>query len=167
MTNEGKIEAPEPIESEGGIDASQLLAERDEYHDLLLRKAAELENYKKRTERDRASLQQAAAADLIQELLPLADDLERALASPSESTSASAYRSGVKLIHKRLLELLEKRGVMPIEAMGATFDPLYHEAVETVTAEDTQDGRIVSDLRRGYTLGGRLLRASMVRVAKA
>jgi len=167
MTDEGKIEAPEPTESEGEIDASQLLAERDEYHDLLLRKAAELENYKKRTERDRASLQQAAAADLIQELLPLADDLERALASPSESTSTSAYRSGVELIHKRLLELLEKRGVMPIEAMGATFDPLYHEAVETVTAEDTQDGRIVSDLRRGYTVGGRLLRPSMVRVAKA
>ena len=167
MTDEGKTEAPEPTESEGEIDASQLLAERDEYHDLLLRKAAELENYKKRTERDRASLQQAAAADLIQELLPLADDLQRALASPSESTSTSAYRSGVELIHKRLLELLEKRGVMPIEAMGANFDPLYHEAVETVTAESTQDGKIVSDLRRGYTVGGRLLRPSMVRVAKA
>ena len=167
MTDEGKTEAPEPTESEGEIDASQLLAERDEYHDLLLRKAAELENYKKRTERDRASLQQAAAADLIQELLPLADDLQRALASPSESTSTSAYRSGVELIHKRLLELLEKRGVMPIEAMGANFDPLFHEAVETVTAENTQDGRIVSDLRRGYTLRGRLLRPSMVRVAKA
>ena len=167
MTDEGKIEAPEPTESEGEIDASQLLAERDEYHDLLLRKAAELENYKKRTERDRVSLQQTAAADLIQELLPLADDLERALASPSESTSTSAYRSGVELIHKRLLELLEKRGVMPIEAMGTNFDPLYHEAVETVTAESTQDGKIVSDLRRGYTVGGRLLRPSMVRVAKA
>lgn len=167
MTDEGKTEAPEPTESEGEIDASQLLAERDEYHDLLLRKAAELENYKKRTERDRVSLQQTAAADLIQELLPLADDLERALASPSESTSTSAYRSGVELIHKRLLELLEKRGVMPIEAMGANFDPVYHEAVETVTAESTQDGKIVSDLRRGYTVGGRLLRPSMVRVAKA
>ena len=167
MTDEGKTEAPESTESEGEIDASQLLAERDEYHDLLLRKAAELENYKKRTERDRASLQQTAAADLIQELLPLADDLERALASPSESTSTSAYRSGVELIHKRLLELLEKRGVMPIEAMGANFDPLFHEAVETVTAENTQDGRIISDLRRGYTLRGRLLRPSMVRVAKA
>lgn len=167
MTDEGKTEAPEPTESEGEIDASQLLAERDEYHDLMLRKAAELENYKKRTERDRVSLQQTAAADLIQELLPLADDLERALASPSESTSTSAYRSGVELIHKRLLELLEKRGVMPIEAMGANFDPVYHEAVETVTAESTQDGKIVSDLRRGYTVGGRLLRPSMVRVAKA
>jgi molecular chaperone GrpE len=167
MTDEAKTEAPEPTESEGAIDASQLLVERDEYHDLLLRKAAELENYKKRTERDRASLQQTAAADLIQELLPLADDLERALASPSESTSTSAYRSGVELIHKRLLELLEKRGVMPIEAMGANFDPLFHEAVETVTAENTQDGRIISDLRRGYTLRGRLLRPSMVRVAKA
>jgi molecular chaperone GrpE len=167
MTDEAKTEAPEPTESEGEIDASQLLVERDEYHDLLLRKAAELENYKKRTERDRASLQQTAAADLIQELLPLADDLERALASPSESTSTSAYRSGVELIHKRLLELLEKRGVMPIEAMGANFDPLFHEAVETVTAENTQDGRIISDLRRGYTLRGRLLRPSMVRVAKA
>ena len=167
MTDEGKIEAPEPTESEGEIDASQLLAERDEYHDLLLRKAAELENYKKRTERARASLQETVAADLIQELLPLADDLERALASPSESTSTSAYRSGVELIHKRLLELLAKRGVIPIEAMGANFDPLYHEAVETVTAENTQDGQIVSELRRGYTLGGRLLRPSMVRVAKA
>ena len=168
MTDEGKTESAEQqTESESELDASQLLAERDEYHDLLLRKAAELENYKKRTERERASLQQAAAADLIQELLALADDLERALTSPSESTSTSAYRSGIELIHKRLLELLEKRGVVPIEALGANFDPLYHEAVETVTAENTQDGQIVSELRRGYTLGGRLLRPSMVRVAKA
>ena len=167
MTDEGKTESAEQqTESESGLYISQLHAERDEYHDLLLRKAAELENYKKRTERERASLQQAAAADLIQELLPLADDLERALTSPSESTSTSAYRSGIELIHKRLLELLEKRGVVPIEALGANFDPLYHEAVETVTVENAKDGEIVSDLRRGYTLEGRLLRPSMVRVAK-
>ena len=88
------------------------------------------------------------------------------MTSPSESTSTSAYRSGIELIHKRLLELLEKRGVVPIEALGANFDPLYHEAVETVTVENAKDGEIVSDLRRGYTLEGRLLRPSMVRVAK-
>ena len=134
--------------------------------DLLLRKTAELDNYRKRTERERASVAQTAAVDLITDLLPLVDDLERALAADPESSTATSYRSGVELIHRALLDLLEKRGVEPIESINTDFDPQFHEAVDMVAAEQARDGEVIDELRRGYTLRGRLLRPSMVRVAK-
>ena len=93
--------------------------QRDEYYDLLLRKSAEFDNFRKRIERERQSVSDAAAADLIQELLPLVDNLERALATPASGPAAEAYRQGVELIHRQLLEILRKRGVTPIEALGA------------------------------------------------
>jgi len=144
-------------------DATTLRRQRDEFQDLLLRKAAELDNVRKRADRERLELQQSAAADLLSDLLPIVDDLERALAVTPESTSVTSYREGVELIQKHLMEILEKRGVTAIEALGADFDPNYHQAV----AVDTSDGEVTAELRRGYTVRGRLLRAAMVRVAKA
>jgi len=170
MTDDSKINQAnqaDPASLETCADGDRLKQERDEYQDLLLRKTAELDNYKKRTERERASVAQAAAVDLITDLLPLVDDLERALAADPESSTAATYRTGVELIHKTLLEVLEKRGVEPIESMHTDFDPRYHEAVEMATTDDARDGEVVAEFRRGYTLRGRLLRPSMVRVAKA
>jgi molecular chaperone GrpE len=167
MTDDSKTDPSDPTSPETSADWGRLQQERDEYHDLLLRKTAELDNYKKRTERERASLAHAAAVDLITDLLPLVDDLERALAADPESSTATSYRTGVELIHKALREVLEKRGVEPIEAINAEFDPAYHEAVDMVTTDDVRDGEVIAELRRGYTLRGRLLRPSMVRVAKA
>ena len=166
MTDDSKTDTSEPTTPETSGEWDQLRQERDEYHDLLLRKTAELDNYKKRTERERASVEHAAAVDLITDLLALVDDLERALDADPEASTASSYRSGVELIHRALLDLLEKRGVAPIESLNADFDPQYHEAVDTVASEQARDGEVVAELRRGYTLGGRLLRPSMVRVAK-
>jgi molecular chaperone GrpE len=145
---------------------SDLQRQRDEYYDLLLRKSAEFDNYRKRVERDRQMLSDAAAASMIEELLPLMDDLERALKADAGPDSGNAYRRGVELIHRQLGEILRRRGVRPIESLGADFDPHYHQAVSHEPAQGRREGEIVEEFRRGYMLGDRLLRPSMVKVAK-
>ena len=145
---------------------AELERERDNYKDLLLRRSAEFENFRKRTERERVTQSEAAAADLVTELLPLIDDLERALQAEAGSEGVEAYRRGVELIHRQLSELLRKRGVKPIEALGADFDPHYHQAVSYEPASGRREGEIIEEYGRGYLLGDRLLRPSMVKVAK-
>ena len=148
------------------VEPSELQRQRDEYYDRLLRKTAEFDNYRKRTERDRQAHTEAAAANIMTELLPLVDDLERALKAEAGSEGAEAYRRGVELIHKQLSEILRKRGVRAIEAVGADFDPHYHQAVVYEPAEGRREGEVIEEFRRGYMLGDRLLRPSMVKVAK-
>jgi len=161
---------PAPEQSApSGTDATTLAdvqRERDEYYDRLLRKTAEFDNYRKRIERERQAASEAAAADLVKDLLPLMDDLERALKAEAGAEGAETYRRGVELIYKRLEDILRRRGVQPIEAVGADFDPNFHEAVSHDPAEGRREGEVIEDFRRGYTLGDRLLRPSMVRVAK-
>lgn len=140
--------------------------QRDEYYDRLLRQQAEFDNYRKRIERERQSLADAAASGMIEELLPLLDDLERALKAEAVGESAEAYRRGVEIIHRQLGDVLRKRGVRAIEALGADFDPHYHQAVAHEPADGRREGEIVEEFRRGYMLGDRLLRPSMVKVAK-
>jgi molecular chaperone GrpE len=140
--------------------------ERDEYKDLLLRKTAEFDNYRRRTERERQAQAESAAADLLGELLPLVDDLERALQADAGTEAIEAYRRGVELIHRQLTETLRKRGVRPIEALGADFDPHQHQAVAHEAASGHREGEVIEEYRRGYMLGDRLLRPSMVKVAK-
>ena len=147
-------------------DPSELQRQRDEYYDLLLRKSAEFDNFRKRTERDRQMASDSAASSMIEELLPLMDDLERALQANAGVEGGDAYRRGVELIHQQLAEILRKRGARPIEALGADFDPHYHQAVSYEPAEGRREGEIIEEFRRGYMLGDRLLRPSMVKVAK-
>lgn len=156
-------EPPPPTPEE----LSAVTRERDEFRDLLLRKTAEFDNYRKRVDRERQAAGQAAAADLIVDLLPLLDDLERALSAEADSEAAVAYRTGVELIHKQLLDHLARRGVSPIDTAGQQFDPHLHEAVVHEESAGHEAGEIIGELRRGYVMGTRLLRATMVRVAKA
>ena len=148
---------------QAGIDRAR--QDRDELRDLLLRKSAEFDNYRKRTERDRQALSDAITAGVVEDLLPLMDDLERAL-QVEASEEAQPYRLGVELIQRQLAEILRKRGVKPIESLGADFDPYYHQAVSYEPAEGRREGEIIEEFRRGYMLGDRLLRPSMVKVAK-
>jgi len=164
-------ESSEDLEAVDGsvqtaVDAGELQRQRDEYYDRLLRQTAEFDNYRKRIERERQQVTEAAAADLIAELLPLVDDLERALKSDAGEQSVDAYRRGVELIHKQLLDLLRKRGVRPIDSVGADFDPNYHQAVAHEHVDGRRDGEVTDEFRRGYMLGDRLLRPAMVKVAK-
>lgn len=140
--------------------------QRDDYYDRLLRKTAEFDNFRRRTERERLALAESAAADLIEDLLPLVDDLERALKADAGREGAEAYRRGVEIIQKQLTETLRKRGVRPIEAAGAQFDPHFHQAVAHEPSSAHREGEIIEEFRRGYMLGDRLLRPSMVKVAK-
>ena len=163
--------AEEPVEEQNAATKSadpleKVERQRDEYYDLLVRKTAEFDNFRKRTERERQNLADSAASSLITELLPLVDDLERALQAEAGDESASAYRRGVELIHKQLLDVLRKRGVRPLETVGADFDPYYHQAVSHEPVPGRRDGEIIEEFRRGYMLGERLLRPAMVRVAK-
>jgi molecular chaperone GrpE len=144
---------------------AELQRQRDEYYDLLLRKTAEFDNYRKRIERERQAQAESAAADVLKELLPLVDDLERALKAES-GEGTDSYRRGVELILKRLEDTLKRRGVKPIEALGVDFDPNYHQAVAHEPAEGRRDGEVIEEFSRGYMLGDRLLRPSMVKVAK-
>ena len=155
------------VEAAQAGDPSELQRQRDEYYDLLLRKSAEFDNYRKRVERERQTLSDAAAASMLEELLPLMDDLERALKAEAPDEAAQSYRRGVELIHRQLGDILRKRGARPIEALGADFDPYYHEAVAHVPADGRRDGEVIEEFRRGYMLGDRLLRPAMVKVAKA
>jgi molecular chaperone GrpE len=143
-----------------------LRRDKDALQDRLLRTAAEFDNYRKRVERERRELSEYAGADILTDLLPIVDDLERALQAPAGG-DAETYRRGVELIHRQMLNLLQKRGVKPIDAVGTQFDPNFHEAVMQEVSPDHREGEVMAELRRGYTLGDRLLRPSVVKVAKA
>ena len=162
-TNGSAVEAAQPALAG---DVAELQRQRDQYYDLLLRKSAEFDNYRKRVERERQTLSDAAAANMIEELLPLVDDLERALEADAGTEAGDAYRRGVELIHQQLGDILRKRGVRPIEALGADFDPYFHQAVAHEPAAGRREGEVIEEFRRGYMLGDRLLRPSMVKVAK-
>jgi molecular chaperone GrpE len=157
--------ATEPTTEQDVSPVDELRREKDALQDRLLRTAAEFDNYRKRVERDRRDQLDAMSADALADLLPILDDLERALQAPATG-AADSFRKGVELIHRQMLELLRKRGVKPIETVGADFDPRFHESVMSESSPDHREGEVIEELRRGYTLGDRLLRPAMVKVAK-
>src|SRR5262245_1085102 len=146
--------------------AAELQQERDEFYDRLLRKTAEFDNYRKRVERERREQADHAVVDLLRELLMIVDDFDIALAVDAGESGAS-YRKGVELIHAKLHDLLAKYGVRPIAALGADFDPNLHQAVIHDESPDHREGEVIGEPRKGYMIGDRLLRPSMVKVAKA
>ncbi len=167
--------ADEPVTApeEPGGDAivstdplADLQRERDDYYDRWMRKAAEFDNYRRRVERERREQADQAVVDLLQEILLVVDDFDRALTvDPGER--GEAYRKGVELIHAKLADVLKKFNVRPIEALGADFDPNLHQAVMQEPSAQHREGEVIEELRRGYTIGDRLLRPAMVKVAKA
>ena len=162
-------QAPQPAEAqapEAPDPEATLRAERDELRDRLLRKTAEFDNYRKRIEKERRELSEWAAADVISEVLSVLDDFDRALDAEAPP-EAQGYRAGVELIRRQLGEVLRKRGVTPLETVGADFDPHLHQAVAYEESPGAREGEVIGELRKGYTLGERLLRPALVRVAKA
>jgi molecular chaperone GrpE len=168
------VNDPELRESGGSTAAAEapedptasLRQERDTLQDRLLRTAAEFDNYRKRIDRERKDLSEFVAADVLTEVLPILDNFERALQAPAPP-EAESFRKGIELIHKQMLEMLRKRGVKPIEALGADFDPNFHQAVIHEASSKHREGEVMQELQRGYMLGDRLLRPAMVKVAKS
>ena len=158
---------PDPAETPSSLadEADELRKERDALQDRLLRQAAEFDNYRKRVDRERKDVAQYAAAEFVQDLLPVVDDFERAL--QTDAPGAESYRQGLEIIHRALMEMLRKRGVSPIDAVGTDFDPQIHQAVAYEDAPDRRDGEVMEQFTRGYRLGDKLIRPAMVKVAKA
>jgi molecular chaperone GrpE len=139
--------------------------ERDALKEQFLRAVADFDNYRKRVERERRELSEYAAADVLLELLPIIDNFERALQAPAGGDT-EAFTRGIELINKQMLDLLRKRGVTLIDALGADFDPNVHQAVIHEPSDEHREGEVMQELQRGYKLGDRLLRPAMVKVAK-
>ena len=146
--------------------ADAVQKERNDLYDRLLRKTAEFDNFRKRVERDRKDMIEWAAAEVLSDLLPIVDDFDRALAAEAPP-EAKVYKSGLELIHRQLGELLKKRGVTTIDALGADFDPHLHQAVAYEEVDGAREGEVVDVMAKGYKLGDRLLRPALVKVAKA
>jgi len=155
--------APEAPAGHDPVEAVR--AQRDEYYDLLLRKTAEFDNYRKRTERERREAGDRAVADFVTDLLQVVDDLERAADASAGEGGVDAYREGIDLIRRRLADVLAKRGITPVDPVGDDFDPHVHEAVVREHDPTRRDGEIVEVLAKGYRMGDRLLRPAMVKVA--
>jgi molecular chaperone GrpE len=145
-----------------------LTAEKGSLYDKLLRGQAEFENYRKRTERERAELYQHGRDDVLLQFLPVVDNFERALSSLETSEGdAEALRHGVELIHKQFKDALSKLGLEPVEAVGQTFDPHVHEAVTTEATDKHKENTVIQEFQRGYKIGDRLLRPAKVKVASS
>jgi molecular chaperone GrpE len=145
-------------------------SERQELHDLLARRQADFDNYRKRTDRERAETYQRVAGEVAGQILPVLDNLQRACAAEasveaSESQEFRNFLHGVELIAKQLNGVLESLGVAPVETVGQHFDPHLHEAVATEQTEEFEPDTITQEIQRGYRIGDRLLRPAMVKVA--
>ncbi len=137
----------------------------EETNDRYLRTLAELDNQRKRAQREREEYVRFANESLLRELLPVLDNFDRALGPPRAASDAQGFLAGVELIHRELLKVLEKFGVTPYSAVGQPFDPGRHEAVERVIKPDVPDMTVVEEIQRGYLLNGRVLRPAIVVVA--
>ena len=136
-------------------------------YDRFLRQVAELDNVKKRSAREREEISRFANEALIKDLLPVVDNLERAVAHASGGANGKPLVEGVEMILKGLLDVLAKHGVTQISAAGQSFDPSKHEAMAQVESESHEPNSVVEELHKGYTLRDRLLRPALVSVAKS
>lgn len=163
-------EAPEtaaPSVEELQQRIAQLEQESASYKDQYLRSAAEMRNYKRRTEQDRADLIRSAGSSVLMKLLPVLDDFDLAMAHTPAEVADLPWFNGVKLMYTKLQTVLEGEGVKPIEALGTVFDPNRHEAVMHELTGPDMAGRVTAELRRGYTLHDRVIRPTLVKVGEA
>ena len=141
---------------------AELEAEKAELQDRLLRRQAEFENFRRRTDRERSEFLQYAGMEIVRDILPIVDDFERAL---KVQGGGENYRKGVELIYQRLFDSLKKVGLEPVDAAGQIFDPNVHQAVDRVETKEVEDQTILEEYQRGYNFKGKLLRPAMVKVA--
>lgn len=137
----------------------------EELTDRLKRTMAEFDNFRKRTEKEKAAMYEIGAKDIVERILPVVDNFERGLAAIPEAEVKSAFAEGMDMIYKQLLKTLEEAGVKPIEAVGQPFDPNFHNAVMHVDDETLGENVIAEEFQKGYLYRDSVVRHSMVKVA--
>ena len=160
MEEEKKVDETQEKEESYIIDPKQ--QELDELNDRYKRVLAEFENYKKRSGKERETLYNSILSDIVEVFLPVVDNLENALKIETQDIE---YKKGIELVLKQFKDILKAKGVEEIPAMGETFDPALHEAVGSVQDPDKNTQEIVQEYRKGYKIGSKVIRHSMVVVA--
>lgn len=145
---------------------NQIAEEAEEYKDKYIRALAEMENQRKRLERERIDFRRYANESFILSVLPVLDNFERAIKSAEEVDGAKEITEGIKMIFKQLKEVLEKKGVKPFESLGEKFDPKKHEAYLAIESEKHEPSTIVEEIEKGYLLGDKVIRPAKVAVSK-
>ena len=163
---------PEPLESAPSAEAGaetveELRRQVEEKQDRLLRALAEVENIKRRTQREREEYIRYANESLLRDVVPVLDNLDRALEAARGTGEVSGVVGGVELIQRELLKVLERAGVTRYSALGHPFDPTRHEAIARVVSTDAKPGTVIGETLPGYQLHNRVLRAALVSVAAA
>ena len=138
----------------------------DELNDKVMRQMAEFENFRKRTDKEKAQMFEQGQANVLEKLLPVVDNFERGLAAVPEADKDGAFADGMNKIYKQLMKQLEDLGVTPIEAVGKEFDPNLHNAVMQVESEEFESGMVAQELQKGYMFHETVLRHSMVGVSQ-
>ena len=143
-----------------------LQAKVDELEDKYRRQLAEFENFRNRTEKEKAQMFETGAKSVIEKMLPIVDNFERGLATVSEEEMKTPFAEGMEKIYKQLMTELDKMEVKPIEAVGTEFNPDIHNAVMQVESEEYESGFVAQELMKGYTYRGQVVRHSMVAVVQ-
>ena len=166
-TKETKDEEKEKKPLFGKKEKKDPLKEKlDEMQDKYMRQVAEFDNFRKRTDKEKAQMFDAGASSVLEKMLPIVDNFERGLATVTEDQKDSAFADGMNKIYKQLVKQLEDLGVKPIDAQGTEFDPNFHNAVMQVDSEEVESGYVAQELQKGYMFHDTVLRHSMVSVAK-
>lgn len=159
---EKEPEEKEPEEKEKKKDKTELLIE--ELNDRIRRQMAEFDNFRKRSEKEKSGMFELGAKSVIEQILPIVDNFERGLAAVSEESRSDPFVEGMDKVYRQMTEMLEKLGVKPIEAVGCTFDPEFHNAVMHTEDEESPDNTIIEEFLKGYTYKDHVVRHSMVKV---
>lgn len=159
-------DAPQGEEDELREELAACQREAQEYLDGWQRARAEFANYKKRVERDQEHMRQNISAEILKRYLDVLDDLTLALKNRPQDPEGAAWASGIELIYRKMLSLLESHGVQVMQAEGQTFDPNLHEAISSEPSDEHESGDILEVIKSGYTIGERVLRPALVRVAR-
>lgn len=181
MTEEQETNEQDPVSAEGAREALPEPTERDlqaeritelearieQYKDQLLRKAAEFDNYKKRTESDSLDRIRFATEALLLKLLPVIDDFDRFRKMSAQSADAEALRKGAELIHQKLMKIAGAEGLAPYDAVGTPFDPALHDALLQIPARGVEPHTVMEEVEKGYKLHDKVLRHAKVIVAAA
>ena len=163
LAEKAAAEAYEDNEPVGPKTLREAQATIDKLNDRLVRQAADLENFRKRSQREKDEARQFANQGLLEKLLPVLDNFEMALAAAGDGDPA--IRDGVQMIYNQLLGVLKESGVEPVEAVGKPFDPNLHEAISQQHTEEAAEGTVLQQVQRGYKLNDRLVRPARVIVA--
>jgi len=155
--------ASEPVVVETELEIAQKLA--DENYQRYLRVQADFDNFRRRSRQEKEEFAKYASMKLIEQLLPVVDNLERALATGKETTDTEALLKGIDMVFRLLGQVLEQEGLKPIEAVGQPFNPEFHQAIMQVESAEHDEGTVIEEIQKGYNLKDKVLRPTMVKVS--